>query len=100
MFKEREKAMRDAKEYVRKLQIISISNKEKEENQEEPENMVEKYNCNQKLGLCEALLSIGDWGNARKLIERLPEHYALCFQPLAAALCKLIHYIIEPVYRE
>ncbi|XP_063912799.1 THO complex subunit 2 isoform X3 [Zophobas morio] len=100
MYKECEKAMKDAKEYVRKLQIISINNKEKEETPEEPENVLEKYNSNQKLGLCEALLLVGDWENAKNLINRLPDHYALSFQPIALALCKLLHYIIEPVYRE
>ncbi|XP_063912789.1 THO complex subunit 2 isoform X2 [Zophobas morio] len=100
MYKECEKAMKDAKEYVRKLQIISINNKEKEETPEEPENVLEKYNSNQKLGLCEALLLVGDWENAKNLINRLPDHYALSFQPIALALCKLLHYIIEPVYRD
>ncbi|XP_008192636.2 THO complex subunit 2 isoform X2 [Tribolium castaneum] len=100
MFKECDKAMKDAKEYVRKLQVISINNKEKEETPEEPENLMEKFNANQKLGLCEALLSVGDWNNAKNLINRLPDHYALSFQPIALALCKLLHYIVEPVYRE
>lgn len=100
MFKECDKAMKDAKEYVRKLQIISINNKEKDEVPEEPENLLEKYNNNQKLGLCEALLLVGDWKNAENLIKRLPDQYALSFEPNALALCRLLHYIIEPVYRE
>lgn len=100
MFKECDKSMKDAKEYVRKLQVIYTSNKDKEETPEEPENLMEKFNTNQKLGLCEALLSVGDWNNAKKLINRLPDYYAMTFQPIALALCNLLHYIIEPVYRE
>ncbi|XP_022903408.2 THO complex subunit 2 [Onthophagus taurus] len=100
MQKECEKDMKDAKEYVRKLQIISISNKEKEETPEERDNPVERYYFNQKFGLCEALVKIGDWKNAQTLMKRLPEHYAIEQEPIAVALCDLLHRIIEPVYRQ
>lgn len=100
MQKELEKEMKDAREYVRKLQIISISNKEKEDMPEDKENPLDKYNSNQKLGLCRALLHIGDWNNALLLIKRLPEHYAMEHEPIALALCSLLHYQVEPVYRE
>lgn len=100
MFKDAEKAMRDAKEYVRKLQIISINSKDKEEAPEEPENPTEKYNLNQKFGLCKALLKVGDWSNAKLMFHQFPEHYALDQQPIGKALCDLLHCIIEPVYRE
>lgn len=91
--------MKDAREYVRKLQIISINNKEKEETNDESENFYEKYLGNQKLGLCEALLSVGDWENARVLIKRMPKQYAVSYEPIAIAICTLLHHIIEPVYR-
>lgn len=100
MQKECDKSMKDAKEYVRKLQIISINNKEKEDAPEETEQSADKYIYNQKLGLCEALLNIGDWNNAQLLMQQLPEHYAVEYQPIAVALCKLLHSIVEPVYRE
>ncbi|XP_017775974.1 PREDICTED: THO complex subunit 2 isoform X2 [Nicrophorus vespilloides] len=99
MVKEWDKEMKDAKEYVRKLSIISINNKEKEESPEEKENPMEKYNTNQKLNLCEALLTVGDWETAQLLIGRLPEHYAVNQEPIAKALCNLLHNVIEPVYR-
>lgn len=92
--------MAEAKEYLRKLQVISINSKDKEEPPEEPENPIEKYKVNQKLGLCEALLSIGDWNNAQLLIRMLPDNYAIEQQPIAMALCDLLHRIIEPAYRE
>lgn len=100
MQKECEKNMKEAKEYFRKLQVISVNKTDKEETPEEPENHIEKYKSNQKLGLCEALLLIGDWENAKILINHLPEHYAVGFEPIALALCNLLHYMIEPVYRE
>lgn len=90
----------EAKEFVRKLNIIS-TNKDKQEEEKEPdqEQLNEKYASNQKFGLCEALLTIGDWENAQKLMEKLPEKCATSYDPIARALCNLIHIIIEPVYR-
>lgn len=44
-----EKALKDATEYVRKLQIISINNKEKEEENEDQERIEDFYTSNQKL---------------------------------------------------
>lgn len=99
MQREYEKDIKDAKEYVRKLQIISTSNKEKEETTEEKENILEKYNSNQKFGLCEALINVGDWKNVQALLRKLPDH-TIDQEPIATALCKLLHQIIEPVYRE
>ncbi|KAF5285042.1 hypothetical protein FQR65_LT02355 [Abscondita terminalis] len=98
MQKDWDSDMKNAKEYVRKLQIISL-NANKEDVQEEKETNTDKYNFNQKLGLCEALLDVGDWNNAQLIIKRLPEHFALDYQPVALALCRLLQYIIEPVYR-
>lgn len=100
MVKEAEKEMKDAKEYVRKLQIISIKEKDKEEVPEEKENVQEKYSANQKFGLCEALLDVADWDNAYLIIRNLPEYVAVDQYPIALALCKLLHAIIEPVYRK
>lgn len=92
--------LNDAKEFVRKLNIVSI-NKDKIEEDKEPDQdtLNEKYLANQKFGLCEALLTIGDWENAQKLIEKLPEKCATSYDPIARALSNLIHIVIEPVYR-
>ncbi|KAG5888387.1 hypothetical protein JTB14_035693 [Gonioctena quinquepunctata] len=97
--KECEKDMKDAREYVRKLQIISLNNKDKEGSPEAVDTESDRHAGNQKLGLCEALLMIGDWENARILIKRLPDRYAVGYEPIAVSLCGLIHHIIEPVYR-
>lgn len=95
-----ETELNDAKEFVRKLNIIS-TNKDKQEDDKEPDQelLSEKYATNQKLGLCEALLTVGDWENAQKLIEKLPEKCATSYDPIARALCNLLHIVIEPVYR-
>lgn len=100
MYKEVEKNIKDAKEYVRKSQIVSINNKDKEDSPEEIENAIAKYQNNQKLRLIEALLLTGDWKNAATLMKKLPEHYAMEYEPIATALCSLLHMIIEPIYRE
>ncbi|KAL3266225.1 hypothetical protein HHI36_010407, partial [Cryptolaemus montrouzieri] len=86
MHKECEKNMKDAKEYFRKLQVISVNKTEKEDTPEDPENPTEKYKSNQKLGLCEALLLVGDWNNAKILMNHLPEFYAVGFESIALAL--------------
>ncbi|KAK7790717.1 hypothetical protein R5R35_007956 [Gryllus longicercus] len=99
IYREWEKEMREAKEYVRRLNIISTKEKEKEE-VEEKENVQEKYAANQKFGLCEALLLIGDWHHAEQLCKKLPEHCAMDQPPIARAMCQLLHSVMEPVYRK
>uniref|UniRef100_A0A182PCL3 THO complex subunit 2 n=1 Tax=Anopheles epiroticus TaxID=199890 RepID=A0A182PCL3_9DIPT len=94
-----EAEMAQAKEYVRKLNII-VTNKDKEPEQEpEFETAPEKYALNQKWGLCEALLTVGDWSTAQQLIRKLPDQSVMVHEPIARALCRLLHMIIEPVYR-
>ncbi|GAB0096451.1 THO complex subunit 2 [Sergentomyia squamirostris] len=93
-----ETEMTNAKEYVRKLNIVS-TNKDKEPDAEpEKESGQDKFTNNQKFGLCEALLSVGDWITAQQLMKKLPEQCAIVHEQIARALCKLIHAIIEPVY--
>ncbi|XP_066999560.2 THO complex subunit 2 isoform X2 [Anabrus simplex] len=100
IYKEWEKEMKEAKEYVRKLNIISTKEKDKDETVEEKENVQEKYAANQKFGLCEALLTVGDWNHAEQLTKKLPEHCTMEQPPVARALCQLLHSIMEPVYRK
>nr|CAD7452514.1 unnamed protein product [Timema tahoe] len=58
------------------------------------------YGLNQKFGLCEALLKVGDWTHAEQLTKKLPDHCMLEQHPVAWALCQLLHAVIEPVYRK
>jgi hypothetical protein len=59
-----------------------------------------QYAANQKFGLCEALLKVGDWNHARQLTKRLPEHCVFEQPPVARALCQLLNAVREPVYRK
>ncbi|XP_056665928.1 THO complex subunit 2-like isoform X2 [Monodelphis domestica] len=54
---------------------------------------------NQKLGLLEALLKIGDWQHAENIMDQMPLFYATTQKAIAFALCQLIHVTIEPIYR-
>ncbi len=54
---------------------------------------------NQKLGLLEALLRIGDWQHAQSIMDQMPAFYATSHKAIAIALCQLLHLIVEPVYR-
>lgn len=58
----------------------------------------DKYTTNQKWNLCEALLHVGDWQTAQKLIEKLPKYSVLVRENVALALCDLVHRVIDPVY--
>jgi len=62
--------------------------------------LIIQYAANQKFGLCEALLKVGDWNHARQLTKRLPEHCVFEQPPVARALCQLLHAVMEPVYRK
>ncbi|CAH1128850.1 unnamed protein product [Ceutorhynchus assimilis] len=95
--KDCEKAIKDAAEYVRKLQIISTNNNKEEEN-EDQDTIEDIHAGNQKLKLCEALLLIGDWKHAKIIIDLLPEHYSMGYEPVAVALCQLLHSLIEPLF--
>ncbi|XP_011049684.1 PREDICTED: THO complex subunit 2 [Acromyrmex echinatior] len=93
-----EQVMKQAKEYVRKLSVIST--KDKEDIVEEKENAQDKYASNQKFGLCEALLEVGAWEVAQSLFNRLPDYCFTDQRPIALALCKMIQALVESVYRK
>ncbi|XP_008557478.1 THO complex subunit 2 isoform X2 [Microplitis demolitor] len=99
IIKDHEQIMRQAKEYVSKMSVISTRDKE-ETPAEEKEVVPDKYTGNQKFGLCEALLEVGAWDVAQRLFSRLPDHCMTDQRPIALALCKLIQSLIEPVYRK
>ncbi|XP_055678901.1 THO complex subunit 2 isoform X3 [Lutzomyia longipalpis] len=93
-----ETEMTNAKEFVRKLNIVSTNKDKEPENEPEKDVPQDKFTNNQKFGLCEALLGVGDWITAQQLIKKLPDQCTIVHEPIARALCKLIHSIIEPVY--
>ncbi|XP_017152639.1 THO complex subunit 2 isoform X1 [Drosophila miranda] len=93
----------DAREMVRKLNLISTNKKEDDKEPPPPPPTVkrfdeEKYNLNQKFGLCEALLKVGDWENAHRIIQKLPEQSVVIQEPIARAIVELIHLSVEHIY--
>ncbi|GAB6023947.1 THO complex subunit 2 [Chamberlinius hualienensis] len=98
---EHKKTVQDAKTYARNMYIVSTTDKPAENNSDEDKDSPEEqYRANQKLGLCEALLKLGNWRQARNIMTLLPSHYATHWTPITKSLCKIIHHTIEPLYRK
>ncbi|XP_055951703.1 THO complex subunit 2-like [Argiope bruennichi] len=55
---------------------------------------------NQKLGLCAALIDVGDWEHARQLMGCFPDYYATSHLFIAKKLCQLIHVLIDDFFRK
>lgn len=55
---------------------------------------------NQKFGLCHTLLLVGAWPQAKDAMDKLPKFAAVSEEPVVVAMCKLIHILIEPIYRQ
>uniref|UniRef100_A0A4W5K2L9 THO complex subunit 2 n=1 Tax=Hucho hucho TaxID=62062 RepID=A0A4W5K2L9_9TELE len=92
----------EAKQIARKLTMVvvpseKIEDKEREKEKEEEKN--DKPPDNQKLGLLEALLRIGDWHHAQSIMDQMPAFYATSHKAIALALCQLLHLTVEPLYR-
>ncbi|XP_044012120.1 THO complex subunit 2 [Aphidius gifuensis] len=98
IIKDHELQMRQAKDYVKKMSIIST--RDKEEILEEPDNIQDKYSTNQKFGLCEALLKVGAWEIVQRLFKRLPDFCLTDKKPIALAFCNMIQSMIDIVYRK
>ena len=97
------KELSDAKELVRKMNIVSTNNQDsakKEDDStdssfEDPESVVAS---NQKLGLLKALLDVGAWSQAESLIQGMPQYYAVSQPSIAMSLAHLIHVTMAPVH--
>ncbi|XP_051716766.1 THO complex subunit 2 isoform X3 [Ctenopharyngodon idella] len=99
---EHKREILEAKQIARKLTMVVVpsekaEDKEKEKEKEEEKN--EKPPDNQKLGLLEALLRIGDWQHAQSIMDQMPAFYATSHKAIAIALCQLLHLTVEPLYR-
>ncbi|CAG7823395.1 unnamed protein product [Allacma fusca] len=97
--KDWERELKDAKEYARKSMIVTI-NKENVDEQEDLNTDVDRYLDNQKFCLCEALIGMGAWDQALKLIGRLPEFCCVSNARIAQKLIQYIHFLIDPLYKE
>ncbi|XP_069468772.1 THO complex subunit 2 isoform X2 [Ambystoma mexicanum] len=102
ILEEHKQEILEAKQIVRKLTCFILSsekNDEKEKEKDKEEEKTEKPPDNQKLGLLEALLRIGDWQHAQSIMDQMPPFYATSHKPISLALCELIHVMIDPLYR-
>ncbi|XP_020805921.1 LOW QUALITY PROTEIN: THO complex subunit 2 [Drosophila serrata] len=97
-----EQDLADAREMVRKLNLISTNKKDEDKDPPPPPSVKkfdeEKYSANQKFGLCEALLKVGDWENAYRIIQKLPEQAVVYQEPIARSIIDLIHFTVEQLY--
>ncbi|XP_077518841.1 THO complex subunit 2-like protein isoform X3 [Amblyomma americanum] len=97
--KQHKKEENAALQYARRTaMVIMSSDKKDDEKKDEDKDDDLTLEENQKLGLCEALLEVGDWPNAQKLMQLLPEHYAVSHPHIARRLCLLVHALVEPLY--
>lgn len=99
-----DKELADAKEFVRKMNIVSTNqdnNKKEDESNENQLNDSETVVAsNQKFGLLKALLDVGAWSQAESLISRLPTYYAVSQPPIALSLSNLIHVAMAPIHEQ
>ncbi|XP_061659532.1 THO complex subunit 2 isoform X2 [Syngnathoides biaculeatus] len=92
----------EAKQIARKLVMVVVpsdKSEDKEKEKEKEEEKIAQPPDNQKLGLLEALLGIGDWRHAQSIMDQMPSFYATSHKSIALALCQLLHLTVEPLYR-
>uniref|UniRef100_A0A674MPM8 THO complex subunit 2 n=1 Tax=Takifugu rubripes TaxID=31033 RepID=A0A674MPM8_TAKRU len=95
---EHKRDISEAKQLDRKLvKLVLPTDKNEEKDKEDDKN--EKLPDNQKLGLLEALLRIGDWHHAQSIMDQMPSFYTTSHKAIALALCQLVHLTVEPLYR-
>ncbi|KAJ8298480.1 hypothetical protein KUTeg_025011 [Tegillarca granosa] len=94
-----QKDLDEAKAYAKKLSVVILS--DKTDDKKDDENMkIDVHSTNQKIGLCQALLMLGAWSNAKQILDRLPEFFATMYKPVGIQMCNLVHTMIEPLYIE
>ncbi|KAK7097709.1 THO complex subunit 2-like isoform X2 [Littorina saxatilis] len=98
MQQHQQKELQDAKTYAKRLNTIIVGEKKEEDKDKGEMEKPEMKANNQKLGLCEALLEIGAWDNAKVILDGLPDAFAISHKPIVQALCRLIHAAIDPMY--
>ncbi|XP_064608579.1 THO complex subunit 2-like isoform X2 [Liolophura sinensis] len=93
------KQLMEAKQYARSKSIVSLADKT-EDKEKDIDNKIDLFESNQKLGLIKALIEVEDWPNAKCIMDRMPPFFASSHKAVSAALCSLIHAIMEPLYRK
>ncbi|XP_047126503.1 THO complex subunit 2 isoform X2 [Hydra vulgaris] len=94
-----EKITAKAKEDAKKMNAIILSENVDSEDKSDKNDDDLILKDNQKFGLCQALLEIGAWNQALKIINQLPNSLLMSKCKIASSLCHLIHCTIEPLYR-
>ncbi|XP_072941770.1 THO complex subunit 2 isoform X2 [Epargyreus clarus] len=99
MAKEADKELKLVQDYIRKLNIVSTKGPQANGPTEFIEEKADpqEYWSNQKLVLGEALLKVTAWREFAALSARLPTS-SMAPRP-AAALCKMLNALVEPLYR-
>ncbi|KAG7282682.1 hypothetical protein CRUP_017608 [Coryphaenoides rupestris] len=99
---EHKREISEAKQIARKLVMVVVPSEksdDKDKDKEKEEEKNDKPPDNQKLGLLEALLRIGDWHHAQSIMDQMPSFYATSHKAIALALCQLVHLTVDPLYR-
>ena len=78
-----------SEEKVRKMGVVNLGDKKKDESVTEVD-----YSNNQKFGLIRALIELGSWETAEKIIGRYPMYCAVSDEEMAIAVTKRCHQII------
>uniref|UniRef100_A0A3P9IZH7 THO complex subunit 2 n=1 Tax=Oryzias latipes TaxID=8090 RepID=A0A3P9IZH7_ORYLA len=102
IIEEHKREISEAKQIARKLVMVVLPSDKSEDREKEKEKEEEKFEKppdNQKLGLLEALLKIGDWQHAQSIMDQMPSFYSASHKTIALALCQLVHLTVEPLYR-
>jgi THO complex subunit 2 len=101
--------MEIAQSIVKKATIVSLVDKTDEEKEKElKQTQIKKEEqlkllsteYNQILGVCHGCLLEGDWAMARRIIDGLPSHIAMGCPIIVDALCQMLNYLVEPIYRQ
>lgn len=100
IIEEHKQEMTNAQLYVKQLNSLSTSPTENNKESNKNEDCKIAIEDNQKLGLCAALLDVGDWKHARQLINCFPDYYATSHNHIAKKLCTLVHVIIDDFYKK
>jgi THO complex subunit 2 len=98
IFEYHQNELNEAKSFAKKTMLMSTSDPKLEEDKMTDLERHTLIANNQKLGLCLALIKVGDWKTAKDLINRLPDYYAVSNPKITKQLCSLIHYAIDHFY--
>ncbi|XP_065225591.1 THO complex subunit 2 isoform X3 [Planococcus citri] len=97
-----EKKINEARQRFKENSTIVVSTKEKESEEAVAldDETMNKNDNNQKFGLLEALLRVGEWNIFHKICNKLPTTFIVSQYPIAYNLCQLMHLLIDPLYRK